>query len=1159
MMRLTGLTDVLRGSDAYHTLLSQLRQQSTNPISAGLIRAARPLLLGALAEDWGAPIIFITGRVKYAHTVAEQLPVWLKDDLPIARFAEPTPQFYERIAWGETVIHSRIQTLMMLLDDSQPRSVVVSSARAFMQRTIAPTQFRQNCLMLRKRDRYALDKLLKLWTDMGYSYAPMVLSMGTYSRRGGVVDIFPVGADKPVRIEFFDDEIDTMRQFDPATQRSDMAIDALFIPPARESMPQYAPAIASRLREWFNTLPSATEDMTTASGDFSVLEAGGVSAYLEHYLPFITQSPVSLLDYAPLDALIVVDDMGDIQAMADDLITHAEKAKLEGVENYQLSPDHPRPYLSWDDITEALNGRKVLVLGQQGESFSNVFAPSDLYAGQLRPMLTALRKKTGQGESMVVITEQAGRLRQLWQEQTSGATNPLEKDLIIPPVEGITFIENQLSEGWVMKTHNRTYTLLTDSEIFGWHRPEPRRRKTEKTSRPPESDYADWREGEYVVHVDYGVGRFLGLKRRTLENTEREYLMIQYGGSDTLYVPIHQADRLSRYIGADDIPPALHKLGKPEWERAMNRAQKSVLEEAEELLSLYATREATDGHAFAPDTHWQAEMEASFPFIETEDQLKAVKDVKADMEAQRPMDRLICGDVGYGKTEVALRAAFKAVMDGKQVAVLVPTTVLAQQHGDTFMRRLSAFPVKIESLSRFRTKQEENRMLPLIASGEIDIVVGTHRLLSADVTFKSLGLVIIDEEQRFGVKHKEHLKKLRTQVDVLTLTATPIPRTLYMSLAGVRDMSMIQTPPEERLPIITHVGRFDTKMVRQAILRELERGGQVFVVHNRVHSIEMLRDQFNEIVPEARIIIGHGQMPERQLEQVMAAFSRYEYDILIATTIIESGIDMPNANTLIVDRADRLGLAQLYQLRGRVGRGAQQGFAYFFHPKNMTEDAIARLGTLAENTQLGAGYQIAMRDLEIRGAGDILSTKQTGHVSAIGLHLYTQLLNQAVRDLKGLPKEKRAPINTAGIILDLPIAAYLPADWIPEIALRLQIYRRIGALGELHEVFAMLEELRDRFGALPHAVEGLLFQIEIKIMAQTAGATAILAREDAIHVKLPYLGEINRERMAHRLGGGITVSRVAVMMPLRDNQETWRDELRDLLTRLADSGRGTGI
>jgi transcription-repair coupling factor (superfamily II helicase) len=1158
-MRLTGLTDVLRRSDVYQTLLAHLHDEHHTPISAGLIRASRPLLLGALAEDWGAPIVFITGRAKFAHTVAEQVPVWVTSDMPIARLAEPTAQFYERIAWGETVIHNRIQTLSLLLNDQHHQSVVVASMRAFMTRTLPPAQFRENCLVIRKHDRIAIDKLIKRWTDMGYVHAPMVLMMGTYSRRGGVVDIFPVGANSPIRIEFFDDEIDTLRPFAPATQRSEGQVDSIFIPPAREAMPQYAPMVAYQLAEWFKTLPPATEDMTTASADYALLEAGGASAYLEHYLPYMTTTPISILDYAPLDALVVIDDESDLQSVADDLISQAERAKTDGVDNYQLAPHHPRPYLTWDEIRATLEGRKVLYLGQQGELFNQIFTPPDLYAGQLRPMLTSLRQKIGMGDSAIVITEQAGRLRQLWLEQSSIGTNPPQQDLIQPPLAGhIQFIDSQLSEGWVMKTATHTYHLLTDSEIFGWHRPEPRRRKTEKASRPPESDYADWREGEYVVHVDYGVGRFMGLKRRTLDNTEREYLMIQFAGSDVVYVPIHQADRLMRYIGADDLPPALNKLGKPDWARTMSKAQQSAEEDARELLDLYAHREATNGYAYSPDTHWQAELEASFPFIETEDQLRAVREVKADMESPRPMDRLICGDVGYGKTEVAIRAAFKAVMDGKQVAVLVPTTVLAQQHHETFSRRLSAFPVKVESLSRFRTRKEENAILPQLASGEVDIIIGTHRLLSSDVVFKSLGLVIIDEEQRFGVKHKEHLKKLRIQVDVLTLTATPIPRTLYMSLAGVRDMSMIQTPPEERLPIITHVGKFDPKLVRQAILREIERGGQVFVVHNRVNTIDLLRDQLSEIVPEARIIIGHGQMPERQLEQVMAAFSRYEYDVLIATTIIESGIDMPNANTLIVDRADQLGLAQLYQLRGRVGRGALQGYAYFFHPKNMTEEALARLDTLAEHTQLGAGYQIAMRDLEIRGAGDILSTKQTGHVSAVGLHLYMQLLNQAVRELKGLPKESRAPINTAGIILDLPIPAYLPADFIPDIALRLQMYRRIGALGELADVSAMTDELQDRFGALPDAVRGLLFQIEVKILAQLAGATAILARDGGIQIKLPYLGEIDRARFAREFGGDIAVSRVAVTMPMDDN-DSWRDDLRDLLIRLAGSGRGIGI
>ena len=525
------------------------------------------------------------------------------------------------------------------------------------------------------------------------------------------------------------------------------------------------------------------------------------------------------------------------------------------------------------------------------------------------------------------------------------------------------------------------------------------------------------------------------------------------------------------------------------------------------------------------------------------------------MEETQPMDRLICGDVGFGKTEVALRAAFKAVMDGQQVAVLVPTTVLAQQHYDTFSNRLAPFPVKIEMMSRFRTKEQQQRILPKIASGEIDIVIGTHRILSSDVTFRSLGLVIIDEEQRFGVKQKEHFKALRKQIDVLTLTATPIPRTLYMSLTGVRDISMIQTPPEERLPVNTHVGFFDEHLVRQAILREMERGGQVFVVHNRVKTIDSLRDRLEQIVPEARIVVGHGQMRERELEKVMSAFAHGEYDILLSTAIIESGIDIPNANTLIIDRAEMFGVAQLYQLRGRVGRSAQQAYAYLFHGRGLTQEARERLETLAENTSLGSGLQISMRDLEIRGAGDILSTKQTGHVAAIGLNLYTQLLQQSIRQLKGTAVEEDAsPVSTAGIVIDLPIAAYLPTDWIPDMSLRLQIYRRIASLSNLEALENMRDELIDRFGQMPSAVNGLLFQIEVKLLAQAAHATHIMERDGEIQIKLPYLGEVKRDILSEHLGTGIGVSRTAVSFPTGEADE-WRSRLIDLLQLLGEAAK----
>ena len=514
--------------------------------------------------------------------------------------------------------------------------------------------------------------------------------------------------------------------------------------------------------------------------------------------------------------------------------------------------------------------------------------------------------------------------------------------------------------------------------------------------------YADLQAGDYVVHIDHGVGRFVGLVQRELDSHNREFLAVEYEGGGQLYVPVHQADRLTRYVGAEGVEPALDRLGGQEWLEKKSRVKEAVLEVAQEMLDLYARRNVVQGYSFKPDTQWQKELEDSFPYVETEDQARAIADIKRDMKSPRPMDRLLCGDVGYGKTEVALRAAFKAVMDGKQVAILVPTTVLAQQHYETFLHRLAAFPVKVEMLSRFRSPREQDEILLALAIGEIDIIIGTHRLISSDVQFKELGLVIIDEEQRFGVTHKEHLKKLRTEVDVLTLTATPIPRTLYMALTGVRDISNLNTPPEERLPIVTHVGPYSPKLVRQAILRELERGGQIFFVHNRVNTIDAMRAHLNQLVPEAQVDVGHGQMPEHELADVMHRFNSGDVDILLSTTIVEFGLDIPNANTLIVDRADTFGLAQLYQLRGRVGRGAARAYAYFFRHRKLspTLEGQQRLEVIAENTQLGAGYSIAMRDLEIRGAGELLGTRQHGHIQAVGFHLYTRLLADAVRQIR---------------------------------------------------------------------------------------------------------------------------------------------------------------
>ncbi len=1159
-MQLSGILDLLRQAPPYRAALDSLRQ-SNEAVALGVLRSARPFVAAALARDWGAPVVYVTTRIDRAYNVSEQLPVWLGGADRIYRFGEPAPVFYERAPWGEPAVRSRIETLTALtFENAQPDQppFVVTSARALMQRTLPVNQFRKGCVILKLGERWAIEKLLERWVKLGYEPVSMVIEPGTFSRRGGILDIYPLASNTPVRIEFFDDEIDSLRTFDVSTQRSSERLQQIVITPAREALPEHTPPLAAALTQWFESLPPTEADVTSPQSDYQPLSTGVAFPFIEHYIPYLYSNPVSLLDYAADNALIVVEDGGELRDAVAEIEEHAARTREEKIAAGILAPDHPLPYVPWETLAEAMASHDVVYLGHADDSSEEaalygLIAPEQRFGGQLKGMLTHLRKLRTDGERVVTVTMQAARLTELWQEQDASFVVNTDTISEAPAPESLAFVEGALQEGWRLHLSDGEMHLFTDAEIFGWSRPEPRRRKAIQPSRSPEGAYADLNEGDYVVHVDYGVGKFVGMRRRTVENTQREYLVIEYAGTDTLFVPIHQADRLSRYVGPDDRPPTLSKLGQADWIRIKSKARQAVEDEARELLALYAKRAAAPGYAFSADTPWQHELEASFPYVETEDQTRAVRDVKHDMEQPHPMDRLICGDVGYGKTEVALRAAFKAVNDSKQVAFLVPTTILAQQHYETFSQRLAPFPMKVEAISRFRTKEEQSRILKQLQAGEIDIIIGTHRLLQNDVTIPNLGLVIIDEEQRFGVKHKDYFKGLRAQVDVLTLTATPIPRTMYMGLTGVRDISMIQTAPEDRLPVITHVGPFDDRLVRQAVIREMEHGGQIFFVHNRVQTIEAARERLERIVPEARMVVGHGQMDERLLERVMESFGNGEYDILIATSIIESGLDIPNANTLIVDRSDWFGLAQLYQLRGRVGRSAQQAYAYFFHPPaaRLTDDARARLETLAEYTDLGSGYQIAMRDLELRGAGDILSTRQTGHVAAIGLHLYTQMLAKAVRDLKGTSARKddlTPTISESSVLIDLPLPAYLPTDWIPEIALRLQIYRRIGGLNTVDEVNAMRDELRDRFGPLPAAVDGLLYQMHVKLLAQDANASAVQHREEVAEIRLPYLVELDRPGLERDLGQGVRVTRTAVELPM---VEGWQNRLLDVLVYLA--------
>jgi transcription-repair coupling factor (superfamily II helicase) len=1182
-MSVSGLLGFFDELPAYRSFREELRQKGDLP-PLGLPDYAKAATLARLYQDHEGPVILITGRVDRSAAWIQSLEMWLPQPSILARFPEPTPLPYDRGPWSERTRRDRLAVLTMLAGPQHPMipappvpPLIVLSARAFLQKTIPLRNFMGATKVLRPGQVLDLEKHLASWQEAGYVPVSVVEEAGQFSRRGGILDIYPLSAPYPLRIELFGDEIDTIRHFDPATQRS-VSADSLLesgrivVPPAREALPGMLHSFAAT---WADGAQSAEDNLPSWRDDLPEMQSGHAFPNLEYYLPYIYPRPASLLDYLSQDSLLVIDDWPDLETAVDELQDHADQIASE---QPVLPPDYPGPLLNWQQLADELRWWQPLILGE-GEALdesprrqselADAFEPGPRYGGQVRPLMTQLRQAEKDEETVVVVSSQAPRLADLWREDQRSRENgspliggqiepifPKEALLQMPPQGSLSFVKGSLVEGFVLvrRGDNRILLdLLTDAEVFGWKRPVPRRARQFRPT-APEATFADIQAGDFVVHLDYGIGRFAGLVSRQIGGMEREYLLVQYGNSDTLYVPVHHADRLGKWVGPDDRAPQLHRLGEKSWGRAKATAAQAADELAGDLLDLYAARELVNGHAFAKDDAWQAELEASFPYPETQDQLRVIGEVKTDMEQPRPMDRLICGDVGYGKTEVALRAAFKAVLDGKQVAILVPTTILAQQHYQTFSERLRPFPMNVEMLSRFRTQTRQQRIVQELRSGEIDIIIGTHRLLSDDVSFKDLGLVIIDEEQRFGVAHKERLKQWRTEVDVLTMTATPIPRTLHLSLAGVRDISIIDTAPAERLPVQTYVGEMDDARLHRAILRELDRGGQVFVVHNRVQSIDLVRKRIQRLVPEANVVVGHGQMSERELEHIMEDFSEGKIDILISTTIIESGLDFPNANTLIVDRAEQFGLSQLYQLRGRVGRGTRRAYAYFFHKPyhTLSTEAQARLDTIAEETQLGAGYTIAMRDMEIRGAGDILGAQQSGHISDVGFDLYTRMLNSAVRRRKAERRGEQLPLEPLeDTLIDLPLAAYIPTDYVPDAGLRLRLYRRMATLDSMPEIEDMAEELADRFGEIPDPVNNLLYQLRVKSLALKAGVPGVVTEMGQVKIRLPQDGQGKDSYQVQRyLGNDVRVSRTAVWLPREMSTKQWQVVLVQVLEKL---------
>ena len=1058
-MSLTSIPPLLRDEPALAAVAGR-----SNAVLA-VPEYARPIVLSALARrSQRRPLVVAVPTGTTAGQVYDDLCQFLPGDEVVLFPAWETLPF-ERISPAVETMGRRLEVLWRLAEPQRCPTVVVASVRSILQR-LGPGDDHVDPVHVERGALLDADQLTSRLAGMGYRREDVVEHRGEFSRRGSIIDVFPSTADEPIRIDLWGDEVDRLTTFGVNDQRSVRDLEQVRVFPARELLVDEA--VRERAAMLVGLEPWGREQ-------WERIAEGATFDGMESWLPWLAADERILTDVLPADAQVVLVEPRRMRDRATELLAEEDDLARALATTWARSADQafPRLHVDMDRMLRGALANSALSIVPTPDApdapavVASSWAP---VAGDGSALADRVRSLLADRFRVVVAAENEASAQRLHgvlldhelDFRVMGATDTGAAPDLSTPGGYIT----------VAPLHHGTsiphakVAVIAEADLTG-------RRRTSRRTRAPRrqgaSIFEDLKPGDYVVHYQHGVGRYAGMVKRAIGGVERDYLLIEYKGNDRLYVPSDQIDALRQYVGGE--APSLHRMGGADFARAKARVRSAVREVAQELVVLYQRRVNATGHQFAQDTPWQREMEDAFPFVETPDQLRAIDEVKSDMERAFPMDRLLCGDVGFGKTEVAIRAAFKAIQDGKQVAVLVPTTLLAQQHGNTFADRFSGYPVRIEVLSRFLTPARAKKVLEGLASGEVDCVIGTHRLLTDKVRFKDLGLLVVDEEQRFGVNHKELIKKLRVNVDVLTMSATPIPRTLELSLVGIRDLSLLQTPPAERQPILTYVGEYDERVATEAIRRELLREGQVFWVHNRVQSIDESAARLRELVPEARVAVAHGQMDESALEQVVLDFWEGRYDVLVCTTIIESGIDMPSVNTLVVERSDLLGLGQMHQLRGRVGRGEQRAYAYLFHPRDrvLTEDAYERLKTIGESTDLGSGFKIAMRDLEIRGAGNILGEAQSGHIAAVGYDLYCQMVTEAVAELKG--EEVREP---AEVKLDVPTDAFLPDGYVTKEELRLEAYRRLASVTTDSEVDDIRTEWEDRYGPLPEPAEALL-------------------------------------------------------------------------------------
>ncbi|HKD84869.1 MAG TPA: transcription-repair coupling factor [Terriglobales bacterium] len=979
--------------------------------------------------------------------------------------------------------------------------------------------------VIRRGETIDPDRLLEHLRLAGYSQVDVVEMPGEFAHRGGLLDIYPPELDRPVRIEFFGDEVESIRKFDPETQRSAAVTDEIVLLPLTETPVEEKTLAAINARLTGERLAGSEELIERT------LRATGVAVFpgWELYAP-VAGATATLFDLIP-SALVLLDEPGALNEAHDAWWTKVTEAHERSLIGNLVRPEHL--YLSPEQWHTRLSQATTIAIEQLGieggderEHLILQTQPTTRFHGSVAAMTEEVGQLTREGKRVMFAVSSTGeveRLADIFNEYNVsfriGSRTPRsgsevfvdESTYFAEDVAATIIVKAYVPEGLALPEANLVLfgarDLFDESEVSLGR---PQRQKSKVSAFL--SDFRDLAIGDYVVHVEHGIGQYQGLKEIPQEDGGAiEFMILEYAEGARLYVPLTRLDLVQKYRSSEGVKPVLNRLGTQQWQKTKARVKKAMKDMAEELLKLYAARKTAEGHGFAADSEWQREFEDAFEFSETEDQMSAIVDVKHDMESPTPMDRLLCGDVGYGKTEVAMRAAFKAVSDNRQVAVLAPTTVLAFQHFNTFRQRFAAFPIKVEMLSRFRSPKQQKETIAKIEAGQLDVVIGTHRLLSKDVKFSDLGLVIVDEEQRFGVRHKERLKQLRKEVDVLTMSATPIPRTLHMSLLGLRDMSVIETPPKDRMAIQTVVAAWDEKLLRSAIEKELERGGQVYFVHNRVDSIYDITDKIREMVPKARILIGHGQMPESELERIMLAFMRHEADILVATTIIENGLDIPLCNTIIINRADRHGLSELYQLRGRVGRSDRRAYAYLLIPpdRELSELARRRLAALKEFSDLGAGFKIAALDLELRGAGNLLGGEQSGHIEAVGFELYTTMLERTVRELKG-----ELPEDVPEAQLNLGLNIRIPSDYIAEENQRLRMYKRVAGVESESQLADVAGELGDRYGTPPPPVRNLLEYAALKLLSQRVGVSQIERKRDAVSIRFTQKATVDPERLA---------------------------------------------